>query len=733
MRLYPPKLLQVDHRVALADGGSDDYSNKQLLCRTCHRIKTAAEATARATKTTTPRGTTTMPTKTTTRRPPAKKTTTTPRATPPPPRVGDGPDRGVVVRGCVIGLVVTVGILAVVLLPDRWRLLARLVGAAVGVWVVAAVWGGWWQSVRHVRRQAAARLVRVVADATGGKPEDCRVRVRRWSGWRSPEPTDFTAGWSQLFADSDAKAQGKLLDHLAEKTGASAAGMALAAEWWPAQDSGRFIRTAVLPAPTLTVPAESTRPAAEAQAESLRAELAAKYKSNGEFRVTVLTAAAEVGMTSFRVSYPAGFDDNSDDVRALLQEKVGAKLHGRWRATWLTQEYTVVFDLRPPMPEYVPNPCEVGAGDWRVIDLGVDEHGERVTLNLRTTPHTLVVGPTGAGKTVVLRTMATAWAAKGCRVFLGDQKQVEFMGFVGWPGIRVAGETQDIADMIDELHAEMVRRYTLKRTEGVALDSHDPWVFIGDEYEDLVDTLMDWWQNGGPDDDDDEGLGKRRTRSRKVTGKGLPPTVRKVKALARMARAANIDLILGTQSVYASWFDGAIKLNFQGRIAAGPLDKTQAGMTFADASVGRDVPADAKGRITVRAGQLAPVEVQGYWTPNPEEPGSGPLSEAEDRRILAELRRLAEVAQRAAAQRQREAALPAAEVDEGEPDPVPPADLADGDVVSDPMGEDPGQVFTVVEVVEQASDEVWDVTLRDADGGVVTWGRGADEVFLRAA
>jgi DNA segregation ATPase FtsK/SpoIIIE, S-DNA-T family len=595
--------------------------------------------------------------------------------------------------------------------------------------VGVAGWGVWWQSVRHARRQASARLVRVVADATGGKPEDCRVRVRRWQGWRSPEPTDFSAGWSQLFADSDAKAQAKLLGHIAEKTGATKAGMTLAAEWWPAQDSGRFIRTALQPTPVPTDPAEPSRPDAEVQAESLRAELAAKYKSAGEFRVTVLTAD-ESGMTSFRVSYPPGFDDHSDDARAALQQKVAAKLHGRRRATWLTQENAVVFDRRPPMPDYVPNPCKVGGEDWRVIDLGVDEHGELVTLNLRTTPHTLVVGPTGAGKTVVLRTMATAWAAKGCRVFLGDQKQVEFMGFGDWPGIRVAGETQDIADMIDELHAEMVRRYTLKRTAGVPLDSHDPWVFIGDEYEDLVDTLLDWWQNGGPEDDDEEGLGKRRTWARKATGKGLPPTVRKVKALARMARAANIDLILGTQSVYASWFDGAIKLNFQGRIAAGPLDKTQAHMTFGDSSVGRDVPADAKGRITVRAGQAAPVEVQGWWTPNPEEPGSGPLSESEDRRILAELRRLAEAAQRAAAVR-RESTRPAVKDDQTDPDPVPPAELVDGDVVSDPMGEDPEQTFTVTGVVEQG--DVWDVTLRDADGVEVTWGRGADEVFLRAA
>jgi 5-methylcytosine-specific restriction enzyme A len=37
-----------DHIVALADGGIDDVSNMQLLCRICHDHKSAAESKARA-------------------------------------------------------------------------------------------------------------------------------------------------------------------------------------------------------------------------------------------------------------------------------------------------------------------------------------------------------------------------------------------------------------------------------------------------------------------------------------------------------------------------------------------------------------------------------------------------------------------------------------------------------------------------------------------------------------
>jgi 5-methylcytosine-specific restriction protein A len=39
---------EVDHIVPLHLGGSDADSNKELLCKTCHRFKTASEAKGRA-------------------------------------------------------------------------------------------------------------------------------------------------------------------------------------------------------------------------------------------------------------------------------------------------------------------------------------------------------------------------------------------------------------------------------------------------------------------------------------------------------------------------------------------------------------------------------------------------------------------------------------------------------------------------------------------------------------
>lgn len=48
--LFPPAYLNVDHIMALADGGGDSYGNIQFLCRDCHREKSKAEASARSYK-----------------------------------------------------------------------------------------------------------------------------------------------------------------------------------------------------------------------------------------------------------------------------------------------------------------------------------------------------------------------------------------------------------------------------------------------------------------------------------------------------------------------------------------------------------------------------------------------------------------------------------------------------------------------------------------------------------
>lgn len=45
--VYPSSNLEVDHRCALSDGGTNDHDNLHLLCIDCHKRKTSAECSSR--------------------------------------------------------------------------------------------------------------------------------------------------------------------------------------------------------------------------------------------------------------------------------------------------------------------------------------------------------------------------------------------------------------------------------------------------------------------------------------------------------------------------------------------------------------------------------------------------------------------------------------------------------------------------------------------------------------
>lgn len=48
--MYPSHVIEIDHIKPLWNGGLDIDVNLQFLCRDCHKIKTAKEATERASK-----------------------------------------------------------------------------------------------------------------------------------------------------------------------------------------------------------------------------------------------------------------------------------------------------------------------------------------------------------------------------------------------------------------------------------------------------------------------------------------------------------------------------------------------------------------------------------------------------------------------------------------------------------------------------------------------------------
>ena len=202
------------------------------------------------------------------------------------------------------------------------------------------------------------------------------------------------------------------------------------------------------------------------------------------------------------------------------------------------------------------------------LAVGRDIKGQTVMLNLATTPHLLIAGATGAGKSSCINAMVTSVLMRTTpdqvRLILIDPKRVEMGQYEGVPHLLTAPVT-DPKKAANALHwavREMERRYDILSTCGFrdiagynsAYDRDElPEMNFGEEdsreYERLpfimvvVDELSDLMMVAARDVEDS------------------------ICRLAQMARAVGIHLVVATQRPSVNVITGVIKANIPARLA----------------------------------------------------------------------------------------------------------------------------------------------------------------------
>jgi S-DNA-T family DNA segregation ATPase FtsK/SpoIIIE len=254
------------------------------------------------------------------------------------------------------------------------------------------------------------------------------------------------------------------------------------------------------------------------------------------------------------------------------------------------------------------------------LALGKDIFGAPVTADLKTMPHLLVAGATGAGKSVSLNTMLISLllSAKPSEVklLLIDPKMLEFQTYDGIPHLLrpVITDPKSAARGLSWVVQEMERRYKLLAEAGVRnIDSYNRKV-VGAQ-----GVLADTGSEGKPDQpelpmrflSEEERLSAGETAIPDGSpGSYLPPPTPpeplpfivvmideladlmmvapkdvedKIARLAQMARASGIHLVLATQRPSVDVLTGLIKANFPARIAFQVSSKTDS-RTILDAN-----------------------------------------------------------------------------------------------------------------------------------------------------
>jgi DNA segregation ATPase FtsK/SpoIIIE, S-DNA-T family len=254
------------------------------------------------------------------------------------------------------------------------------------------------------------------------------------------------------------------------------------------------------------------------------------------------------------------------------------------------------------------------------LALGKDIFGAPVTADLKTMPHLLVAGATGAGKSVSLNTMLISilLSAKPneVKLLLIDPKMLEFQTYDGIPHLLrpVITDPKSAARGLSWVVQEMERRYKLLAEAGVRnIDSYNRKVAGAQG------VLNDSGGEGKTDQpelpiqflSEEERLAAGETALPEGSpGSFTPPPTPpeplpyivvmideladlmmvapkdvedKIARLAQMARASGIHLVLATQRPSVDVLTGLIKANFPARIAFQVSSKTDS-RTILDAN-----------------------------------------------------------------------------------------------------------------------------------------------------
>ena len=205
------------------------------------------------------------------------------------------------------------------------------------------------------------------------------------------------------------------------------------------------------------------------------------------------------------------------------------------------------------------------------IALGKDISGYPFVADLRSTPHLLVAGTTGSGKSVSVNAMILSLLFKSSpdevKMIMIDPKMLELSVYEGIPHLLapVVTDMEHSRNALEWCVGEMERRYKLMASLGVrSIDSLNETVAKAKETgEPLMNTL----------EDKDEGLDPlpyiavvidELADLMMVQGKKIEGLISR---LAQKARASGIHLILATQRPSVDVITGLIKANIPSRVA----------------------------------------------------------------------------------------------------------------------------------------------------------------------
>ena len=456
-------------------------------------------------------------------------------------------------------------------------------------------------SLRNRERAEAADLFLLRVHGILGWPEPSRqqIALSRWKGGWVGNPTRVDVIYNPL-ADEEVPEMIAEVRRLAKR--------AFAGPFKVTKHKKNRVRLIL----SATSAAERDR---DEKIERVKLIIAKTFGTSATCKVEISAPAKDTSpeaqgtkLTEIIVHYEVAPKLSRSGVRASVESQISGVLEGRWRAFWDLPNDIFRMEPRPELPSVIPNPFvapdqvdPLATYDDLAVPIGVDEDRNVISWRPKHDAHMMTTGKTGKGKTVCELGVIGFLAAHGWEIWGIDGKRFEMLGLRTWPNVKlIAGRIDHQARVAHKVYEEMQRRMAAYEAGEMRLEDFVPILFVIDEFKTFRGALLRWYRLVKP-----KGPGTQ------------PPVLDEISDIASLGRKMRIHIVNGLQRPDADFLTGDMRDNFAFRVSWGRLSAEGAKMMWNNYTTGTTIPTNARGRGVAYNKQGQPVEIQGYWTPDP--------------------------------------------------------------------------------------------------------------------
>lgn len=312
-------------------------------------------------------------------------------------------------------------------------------------------------------------------------------------------------------------------------------------------------------------------------------------------------ADKEPSMFVIQAAKDGGFSD------AALVEKIFDRITKsipKGQILWGMQEKLsedkLIFSKKKPFPKFLfPEiPRKIITSDKEAVEayqkkkfvVGQDAYGNLIEIDPKKSPHGLVIGGTGSGKSVFTLGLIEDLRSQGWQIVICDGKQTDYTALIDVPNvIAIGSKIEDWVRITQFVEEQMNARYALsgeRARKGLSPKfNQPPMLFLLDEF----------------------GSVRREVKS-KYGKAGLDQFDNILKNIAAKARAAAIHMVIATQDIFSSTFDGDLRANLSFIISLGMAEQRTLQDAFSNETrskarrIGQSIQEEDKGRGIIEIG-----------------------------------------------------------------------------------------------------------------------------------